>query len=706
VGTANSSFLVMNVASATTPTLTRTAVAPNTKIPGGIAELNDTYVWSSVNLQRSSLGVTLNSTRHPGDGQVVVAFDPHSAVVSYKLAGVAQTTSPASGSRRITVPFSTPSTGNLTLTLPGGSHNVGDISVQIPKSATDVLLSLNAPAASAGFDFCSDPSSSSVACSPDPLVTQGSRSDIWQPWANILGTDPTAVPQEVADRAGVTLTASLCAGPTPTLATAIDELASAMGQNDSMSSGLSIGAQAANALAALVHCVAAQIPHLPAFDPTASGLPGSTLRGQWLTSMRDLMTALRDFPAVALPAAAGVPVCIDVLCLIQTGGVDATQYTANAAVVVDEGGDDTYTNNAAGARPTLPVAVLLDQGPGNDKYLPAVTDLWGGAGTASGPHLGHPTNGSGAGGAVGVLVDEGGNDHYCGLGNTMGAAYAGGGYLLDESGDDFYESFDPDNPSNGTCIQSVYPQANHGTSQKIDHGAAQAGGFGFLVDQSGNDRYQNDGVDSLGWGGLAGIGLLRDDQGNDQYTVRPAYNVPGDPTGAFPPHIASGVSIGTGEFGGTGVLLDGGGLDSYACTGSMNYGCIGGSLEGGLGLVYDTGIDSDSFQLPQQLALYGGTTSIGYPAGIGASAYAGLGMLVKRGPSVRDTYSCPNRACGGFAYLGTGLFVGDGGGDDCVGFTSIPMAPAGARRCSSEFWIGEAPNDVGLIGGSGVNRAV
>jgi hypothetical protein len=457
--------------------------------------------------------------------------------------------------------------------------------------------------------------------------------ETWRPWANLLQESPYDVPREVARLRGLTPT-SRCASPAPSLPVAVARLAAALGV-PAAPAGVALAPETAAYVARLVDCIATHVPHLPAYE---GGGASDALRSQWLGTMTDLLALVRDVPA--LPPSDAPAACIDPLCLVQVGGTGSDTYTANAVLIVDQGGSDTYNNNAGGATPAQlrPVALLLDLGTDGDAYEPI----------ESGYSL-RPTNGSGGVGGVGVLVDEGGGDHYCGLGLTMGGAVAGGGLLLDLAGDDFYESYDPDDATATDCPWNAGTTV--GQSHKVSHGAAFEAGFGFLVDAGGSDHYLNYGVDSLGWGGIAGTGLLVDQgAGTDKYDNRTAL------TGGCPGANCqewSGVSIGVGEVQGVGVLLDGGGPDTYGCSGEVVYACIGASSAGLLGLVYDAGGD-DTYTI-------GAVDSDARIAGLGA----GEAVAIVAGVSLGSNPPVP----------GAGIFVDVSGSDT---YTSVSPHAAGS----------------------------
>lgn len=211
--------------------------------------------------------------------------------------------------------------------------------------------------------------------------------------------------------------------------------------------------------------------------------------------------------------------------LIDLGGDDFYTQPASGEIhiVIDLGGDDAYEasfDHAHGAA-MLGVSLLADAA-GNDRYL---AQRWGLGAAACG---------------VAVLIDQAGDDVYRGGDYTMGAAFQGVGLLIDQAGHDRYEA------------------------PRYSQGLGMPGGFGALIDAGdGADRYFCKGRDQTGYGdagifdgwgqgvgvgfrGLAsgGLGLLRDGGGDDVYE-------------------AGNFSQGGGYYFGWGALVDGGGDDLY-----------------------------------------------------------------------------------------------------------------------------------------------
>lgn len=221
---------------------------------------------------------------------------------------------------------------------------------------------------------------------------------------------------------------------------------------------------------------------------------------------------------------------------VLVGGAGPNVYGADAAIIVDLGGDDLYVGD--GGAPHLrwsrsiyevradrvvqsrPAGVVIDLD-GDDRYL--------GNGPGS---LG------GALGGVGLLLDRRGNDIYSGDLLTQGAAFCGVGLLVDGGGNDAY------------------------LAQKAAQGCAFFG-VGLLLDAAGNDLFCAAQF-AQGFGGPSGLGALCDLRGRDRYVADGAV-----PSGYGTEDAFNGWSQGVGcglrgyAAGGIGVLVDGGGDDSY-----------------------------------------------------------------------------------------------------------------------------------------------
>jgi len=224
-------------------------------------------------------------------------------------------------------------------------------------------------------------------------------------------------------------------------------------------------------------------------------------------------------------------------------------------IIIDLGGDDTYADLPDTSPDRLaPVRLVLDLD-GNDVY-----DSTAPASLACG-HSGigvlldlagddrYACADSGLGSALygtGLLVDYAGNDVYDGRGRwTSGAARVGAGILLDLAGDDRYYCAGQGQGFGSTLgvgllldaggADEYYahprPRTDEGPSPRLHaftQGSAQGrwaaatdgqslgGGYGFLVDGAGDDRYIG-GNFCQGAGYWWGGGFLEDRSGNDVY---------------------------------------------------------------------------------------------------------------------------------------------------------------------------------------------
>ncbi|MBX3460923.1 MAG: peptidylprolyl isomerase [Planctomycetes bacterium] len=125
------------------------------------------------------------------------------------------------------------------------------------------------------------------------------------------------------------------------------------------------------------------------------------------------------------------------------------------------------------------VALLLDQGDGNDVYQ---CDIYG--------------QGSSYWYSLGMLVDEGGNDTYTAGQYCQGAGiHLSAGILVDLSGNDTYSM-----------------------GVGLGQGAAHDWAVGWLIDRAGNDHYQGNGQ---GMGLNYSFGILLDCGGNDCHSTNP-----------------------------------------------------------------------------------------------------------------------------------------------------------------------------------------
>ncbi|MCB9934410.1 MAG: hypothetical protein H6840_01865 [Planctomycetes bacterium] len=279
-------------------------------------------------------------------------------------------------------------------------------------------------------------------------------------------------------------------------------------------------------------------------------------------------------------------------------------------------------------------AIILDIG-GDDEYVDC--------GTTSLNIQGELTwNGSNR---VALIIDLAGNDHYRSTGKWgVACGMLGTAIIDDHEGNDTYECGD------------------------WGIGAA-FGGVGLLIDRKGNDRYLG-GNNSIGCAAY-GVGGVIDLEGNDLYDSHT-------------------LSVGVGQPGGVGFVLDHSGDDRYRCTGGepSSYGTkgewFGGGIGcgfgwrtlacGGIGLVVDVKgndiYDAGEFGLGCGYFMAIGAVrdmegddiyhSSRY--GLAAAAHAAVGVFMD--DKGNDVYEGKTAASiGGTWDIVTGYFY-DGGGDD------------------------------------------
>src|SRR3990170_8095205 len=280
---------------------------------------------------------------------------------------------------------------------------------------------------------------------------------------------------------------------------------------------------------------------------------------------------------------------------IVVGGTGTSYYYADAAVIIDLGGDDYYFNNAGASNKDIPVSVCIDFS-GNDVYNAAISFA----------------QGTGRFG-IGFLMDFDGNDKYLGQEFSQGSCLFGVGLLLDNNGDDFYSGHVL-NQGVGALIDAHgndfyfaggrYPdfrdpeKSFQSMSQGMGMGirpeesiVGASGGIGILIDQKGNDQYHGD-YFSQGSGYYFSLGLLHDNEGTDKYYagryaqgagIHSAIGLLEDKSGDDIYECSFGVSQGCGHDTGIGFLVDYSGDDAYrSATSSQGIG-----LEKGMGILAD-----------------------------------------------------------------------------------------------------------------------
>ena len=252
-------------------------------------------------------------------------------------------------------------------------------------------------------------------------------------------------------------------------------------------------------------------------------------------------------------------------------------------IVLDASGSDRYRayTHAQGSAFVFGAGVLADGGDDSDVYyaepddvlysaaqLPGVANRSFAQGAAMGLR-GNAQLASRAGG-LGMLHDQGGNDHYtAGVFGQSAGFWWGTGILSDRAGDDTYDGYWYVQSAAAHFATAVFLDhgghdrfnetlAPHSTSIGVGHDLSIA----IHINRGGNDLYRAPSL-SLGSGNANGIGILVNTGGNDHYEAA------GEPTMAaanlsreIPPR-SSRESLVT-----AGLFVDVGGTDTYVATGS------------------------------------------------------------------------------------------------------------------------------------------
>ena len=323
------------------------------------------------------------------------------------------------------------------------------------------------------------------------------------------------------------------------------------------------------------------------------------------------------------------------LIVIGTTGSDSYDYLEPPLLIIDGGGDDTYS--IAGYMNQYPASIIVDPS-GNDKYLS--------------PDSTQPGLGGGVMG-VSIIIDKSGDDRYESASLAQGCGIFGGGIVLDYSGNDVYRA-------------KTWAQ-----------GAASFG-IGILTDSAGSDSLYCL-SNSQGFGYTQGAGLLVNFEGNDTYVAEDSYLF--SPTQQTKDHNAS-LAQGTGFgkradyedghswAGGVGILCDLKGNDTYSA-GLFAQGCaywysVGMLLDGGgddsykaVWYVQGSGAHFGAAYLDD----FGGNDT--YNATMNMSQGSGhdftIGFLNDRGGN--DSYTAPTLSLGGGNANGMGIFW-DWSGED------------------------------------------
>ena len=351
---------------------------------------------------------------------------------------------------------------------------------------------------------------------------------------------------------------------------------------------------------------------------------------------------------------------------VVVGGRGPNVYDIEAAVIIDLGGDDIYLNHAGGTgfsvqngiiqKITQPIGMVIDCA-GNDRYLSQRLASVG-AGILG----------------MGILVDLLGDDLYSGNRLTIGAALFGIGVLMDLDGNDTYvsQAIGQGAAIFGDALLLDFDGDDVYAGAKFVQGFGGPGGFGYLLDAAGCDRYTagkrfpsgygtrdiyeawSQGM-AQGWRGMAGggIGMIRDLSGNDVYE-------------------AGNFSQGTGYYFGVGVLRDDKGHDMYR---GSRY-CQGTAAHQAAGMLLDR--DGNDHYVGRVAASMGAGWDV---AVAGFFDYTG-----------NDRYTAADFSLGAGAQNGIGIFF-DGSGMDVYQLTGIGLGAGGQLTYQS----GRGARNLGLF---------
>ena len=237
-------------------------------------------------------------------------------------------------------------------------------------------------------------------------------------------------------------------------------------------------------------------------------------------------------------------------------GPDDNEYSENAALVIDLGGNDRYfLKNNIETQPSSRVSILIDLS-GNDSYGGKNAKIDQGAGVLS----------------IDILADLSGEDHYYGSAFSQGCGLYGVGLLLDSQGNDIYQL---GLMGQGFGVFGIGILADGDGSDRyiisaIGQGAGSTMGFGGLIDRGGNDIYRADlnpdrselKLDS--WNHAQGVGIsVRSPNWHRQFSMYGGVGFLSDGTGDDSYYCAGGNCMGAGYFMSAGALVDHSGNDRY-----------------------------------------------------------------------------------------------------------------------------------------------
>ena len=318
--------------------------------------------------------------------------------------------------------------------------------------------------------------------------------------------------------------------------------------------------------------------------------------------------------------------------LVIVGGKGSKVYDQDAALILDLGGHNLYTNNAGGTRPDIPVALVIDWG-GHNRYI-ARENFSQGAGILGG----------------GFLVDLGGHSTFIAKDGSQGAGFGGIGLLYHGEGSSILQAR---SNSQGTGQAGIgllvgYGRGNYSCLHR-GQGLGLFGGAGVLINKAGSNIYQLGGLkpdfrdpekstESLGQGfsfGIrpdgdklgvpGGIGVLIDEKGYDSYIAD--YFAQGssyyygigilDNRGGHNQYTAGRYAQGAGIHTSVGVLQNSGGRNTFFSSVGVSQGV---GHDYGVGFLENDGDEND------------------YRGGVliqGAATHGGLGVLIDPGEKSR-----------------------------------------------------------------------
>ena len=239
---------------------------------------------------------------------------------------------------------------------------------------------------------------------------------------------------------------------------------------------------------------------------------------------------------------------------IQISGFGDNKITEDVNLLIDLGGNDTYTNNAGGTKSVNDgIAICIDHS-GNDNYLASQKDYVQGVGFLGIGYLIdldgndiYEANNFCQGAAimgVGAIWDKKGNDKYKAKAFCQGAAMFGLGTILEDKGSDLYDCATLGQAGATTLGLGILSDLEGDDKYKLavdnkteisdltgyGQGGAVSfrafpwkkeftpyGGVGLLVDDKGNDEYHAKGWCSQGGSYIMSLGALVDNSGNDNY---------------------------------------------------------------------------------------------------------------------------------------------------------------------------------------------